>query len=101
MESPRSDSSTDVRFAPSSDPAQWVVMSLKLNRKLDARRFYNIYWWDGGRWVDESLTDAALTPWTDHSTNTVSRRLKHFSGYSVTAGRREAETETEGATTEY
>ena len=36
--------------------------------------------------VDESVTDPSLTTYTDKATGRVSRRLKHFSGYTVVFG---------------
>jgi hypothetical protein len=36
--------------------------------------------------IDESLTDPSLKTYTDPATGRVSRRLKHFSGYTVVFG---------------
>ena len=80
--------SPDVRFVPSADPAQWVYLSLR-EQTFDDSLKYNILWWNPqGGWVDESLTDPTLRATIDKPF--VTRRLKHFSGYSVTAGRAES-----------
>jgi hypothetical protein len=79
-----------VRFVPSPSWAtdRWVVLSLKESHALqlddDA---YKILWRGShGAWIDESLRDATLRAWVDRGGNRVSRRIKHFSGYNVTAG---------------
>jgi hypothetical protein len=80
--------SPDVRFVPSADPAQWVYLSLR-EPSLDETLKYNILWWNPqGGWVDESLTDSTLRATVQNPF--ITRRVKHFSGYSVTAGRAEA-----------
>ena len=86
----------DVRFALTSDPTRWVVLSMKQQGRLDVTKLYNILWLHQGDWIDESRTDASLLPWTDYVNGTVARRLKHFSGYSVTAGRSGGDDGTEG-----
>jgi hypothetical protein len=75
----------DVRFAPSVDPLRWVTLSMKLYGNMDPMESYNILWYNSGQWVDESKTDPSLRPVEDRVLNRVTRRLKHFSGYSVTA----------------
>ena len=80
--------SPDLRFAPTSDPSQFAVLSMRDNGgKIASTVGYNILWWDGARWVDESLTDPSLKPWAERQANYVNRRVKHLSGYSTTAGR--------------
>ena len=80
-----------VRFVPPSRPRdtdRWVVLSLQERRALDhADDAYQILWrGDQGGWIDESLTDWTLRAWVDRSGRRVIRRIKHFSGYNVTAG---------------
>jgi hypothetical protein len=75
----------DIRFAPSVDPTRWVTLSMKVYDRMDPLESYNILWYNSGRWVDESKTDPSLRPFEDRAFNRVTRRLKHFSGYSVTA----------------
>lgn len=79
-----------LRFVPAAanDTSRWVVLTLHEPKSVDASLPYAIAWlrpWDM-RWVDESLQDPTLRAWIDQSNNNVSRRLKHFSGYNVTAG---------------
>lgn len=87
----------DVRFVPTVDPLRMVTLSMHQTGRLDVTKLYNILWLNQGDWIDESKTDPTLLPWTDYSTGTVGRRLKHFSGYSVTAGRAASEESSEGA----
>ena len=46
-----------------------------------------ILWFYKGEWIDESITDATLETRADGRNGRVYRRIKHFSGYLVTAGR--------------
>lgn len=78
----------DLRFAPSSDPKKWVVLSLHDKKVISQLRQYSILWlqpWDH-EWADESATDVTLKAWTSKDDNVVSRRIKHFSGYMILAG---------------
>ncbi|HYD54108.1 MAG TPA: hypothetical protein VEA99_15845 [Gemmatimonadaceae bacterium] len=81
--------SPDVRFVPSQNPARWVMLSMKVRGQMRPMDNYNILWFDAGEWVDESLGDPTLKAHEDRIGHRVTRRLKHFSGYSVTAGRRD------------
>lgn len=81
---PRIDFSPDLRFVPTADPSQWVVLSMKVNRSMQDLSSYNIYWWYGNKWVDESKADPTLLPYQDRIGNRVARRLKHLSGYTAT-----------------
>jgi hypothetical protein len=80
--------SPDLRFAPSDDESRWVTLSLKDSRGIDPSLYYAILWFDkqGGAWVDESQTDPTLKARTNQSGNLVTRRLKHFSDYSLYSG---------------
>jgi len=79
-----------VRFVPASarDYDNWVILSFREPKSLRADRDYQILWKSsgGGKWIDESKYDPTLRAWTDRGGNRVSRRIKHFSGYNVTAG---------------
>jgi hypothetical protein len=78
-----------LRFAPASatDQSYWVILTLQEKIKLNSNLTYAIRWLaPDGTWIDESLADASMRAWTDKSGNKVSRRIKHFSGYNVTAG---------------
>jgi hypothetical protein len=79
-----------LRFVPAavSDSSRWVVLTLHEPSSLSAGQQYGIAWyrpWDM-RWVDESVTDPTLRAWPDVRNSEVTRRIKHFSGYNVTAG---------------
>ena len=78
-----------LRFVPSSpwSFSRWVILSFREPRSLRTDVDYEILWkGPSGRWIDESKTDPTLRAWSDWSGNRVSRRIKHFSGYNVTAG---------------
>jgi hypothetical protein len=76
-----------LRFAPGTDRRHWVVLTLQERIRLNPLFKYVIKWQaPDGSWVDESLTDPTMLAWTDPTGNKVSRRIKHFSGYNVTAG---------------
>ena len=87
---PRIEFQPALRFVPTSDAAKWVTLTLKdqAASSVQPGQSLVITWRDGaGNWVDESLTDATLTTRTDPTTSSMSRRIKHFSGYMVAAGR--------------
>ena len=79
----------DLRFAPAGahETSRWVILSM-YDRKLlnDVDNYSILYVMPNGTLIDESLTDRTLCAWTDKRTNTVFRRIKHFSGYMVSAG---------------
>lgn len=77
-----------LRFVPTSDPSQFVAITMKDYYNLDPSYHYPIFWQrpSDGEWVDESVSDPSLGSFTDLVGNRVSRRLKHFSGYLVGAG---------------
>lgn len=79
--------SPDLRFVPTSDPSQYVTISMKDIDPLDATYHYPIFWYRAtdGMWVDESATDPSVTSTEDLNGNRVSRRVKHFSGYLIGA----------------
>lgn len=75
--------SPSVRFVPTSDPSQYVTISMKDYWDLDPNGIYPLYWQNpvDQTWVDESATDPTMASVMDLVGNRVSRRLKHFSGY--------------------
>jgi hypothetical protein len=80
--------SPELRFVPADARSvlHWVVLSLHSQKRLHDLSAYSIlYKYDGGTWVDESLTDPTLRAWLDPLHNSVYRRVKHFSGYMVAA----------------
>jgi len=76
-----------LRFVPATDRSRWVVLTLQERIRLNSEAMYAIRWQaPDGSWIDESLSDPTMLAWTDRAGNKVSRRIKHFSGYNVTAG---------------
>ena len=74
-----------LRFVPTSDPSQYVTITLKDYYDLDPSLHYPIVWQrpSDGLWVDESASDPSMATIQEVVGNRVSRRLKHFSGYMV------------------
>jgi hypothetical protein len=82
-----------LRFVPTSDMSKWVTLTLKDQAASSAQTGQSlvITWRDeSGNWVDESLTDPTLRTVVDPASSSVSRRIKHFSGYLVSVGRTSA-----------
>jgi hypothetical protein len=79
--------SPDLRFVPTSDPSQYVRITMKDYVPLDSAARYPIYWLrpSDSTWVDESMVDSTELSVMDLNGNKVSRRVKHFSGYLVGA----------------
>jgi hypothetical protein len=83
----RVDFDKHVRFVPSNNPSQWVVIQFAdLQASLDP--FFNILYCPTATsgCYDESTTDPSLLTVRDPITGRVTRRIKHFSGYNVAAG---------------
>ena len=83
----RIDFDKHIRFVPSSDPADWVVLTFAdFQASLDP--FFNILYCPEitGPCYNEAMTDPSLLTFRNPSTGQVMRRIKHFSGYNVTAG---------------
>ena len=82
--------SPELRFVPADADAsrRWVILSLHDHKRLNAASIYNVLYAsnDLDGWVDESLSDPTLRAWLDPLHNSIVRRIKHFSGYWVTAG---------------
>lgn len=79
----------ELRFVPAreSDVANWVILSLHDQRRLrDASGYSILYYGGDAGWVDEELKDPTLHAWINYVTNSVSRRIKHFSGYMLASG---------------
>lgn len=81
--------SPELRFVPADahSTSNWVVLSLHDHRELLEQDAYSILYNPDGTntWIDESLTDPTLCAWIDLAHNSVYRRVKHFSGYLVSA----------------
>jgi len=86
----RVDFSQSVRFVPSNDQAQWVKLTFgDLQASLDP--FYNILYCPTATSAcfDESINDPTLRTLRNPLTGKIGRRIKHFSGYNIAAGRSE------------
>jgi hypothetical protein len=79
-----------VRFRPSSNPFQWVWMYMR-TEAVERGESLTILWSPefGLPGIDESLTDPTLRTYVNPWLDVAYRRIKHFSGYNVTAGRSE------------
>lgn len=84
---PHADFSPNVRFAPSADPAGWVMLSFN-DSWASLNLLSNIMYCPtpNSACMNEALTDPSLVTSHDPITGNVMRRVKHFSGYNVTAG---------------
>jgi hypothetical protein len=78
-----------IRFVPAGakDVDRWVVLSLSERAAREGKNKWNILWRDpAGGWVDESRKDPTMQTFVTRGGRRVARRIKHFSGYNVTAG---------------
>jgi hypothetical protein len=79
-----------LRFAPSADSTQWVQIYLYSDGALDPDNLpeMTILWSSGigDPGVDESVDDATQRTFVDVDQGIAFRRIKHFSGYSVSSG---------------
>ncbi len=81
-----------VRFVPTSNPAGWVMLSL-YDYGASTLAWLNIEYCKDlksqakDNCKDESKDDPTLATVKNPVTNQYTRRLKHFSGYSLTSGR--------------
>lgn len=74
-----------LRFVPNKTVI--LSMTLRDEPEEDQNQLLRILWRnEQDVWVDESLTDATLESRISHGGKKVWRRIKHFSGYMVTAG---------------
>lgn len=94
------DFTPSLRFVPSSHPSRWVWMFMRTPEAVgatgDLTRF-NILWTRaiGDAGVDETSSDPTMRTYVDTWMGVSMRRIKHFSGYTATAGR-ECQAGTEG-----
>ena len=86
---PHLDFDRHVRFVPSDNPASWVMLTLS-----DYGTGINL--WSMISWcatelqsscVNEAAADPTVATVTNPVTGKLTRRVKHFSGYSLTSGR--------------
>jgi len=83
----RVDFDRHLRFVPSNNSWQWVVLSFAdFQASLDP--FFNILYCPTATsgCFDESVNDPTLLTVRNPITGKVTRRIKHFSGYNVAAG---------------
>lgn len=80
----------ELRFVPADERSvfRWVILSLHDQKRIHDLEDYNILYYAGAQlgWINEESTDPTLHAWIDRPTNSVSRRIKHFSGYMLAAG---------------
>jgi hypothetical protein len=84
---PHIDFSPSVRFVPSVNPADWVILTFG-DAWAAQDPLYNIFYCVTGnttRCVNEATTDPSLATLRDPITGRIYRRVKHFSGYMVGA----------------
>jgi len=86
------DFTPSLRFVPSANPARWVWIMMYTPEAIDASANlsrFNILWIKslGGAAVDETPADSTLRTYVDTWQGLSMRRIKHFTGYQVGAGR--------------
>ena len=84
---PQVDFTPSVRFVPSADTAQWVMLTFA-DTAAAASPMYNIDYCPSSTATcyDESQLDSTLATYRDPISGQLTRRIKHFSGYNVAAG---------------
>ena len=93
---PQVDFQPAMRFSPTlGDGVQLFLMDKKSAYDPSAKILY-CAGTTSSTCVDESLTDPSLATRTDAPNGFVYRRIKHFSGYNVTAGRAVEEVSVDG-----
>jgi hypothetical protein len=86
------DFSPELRFVPSANPSSWVWMFMYTPQSVgasgDLSRF-NIFFAQsiGAPAVNDAATDATMRTYVDTRSGVSYRRIKHFTGYVVGAGR--------------
>jgi hypothetical protein len=80
----RVDFSPRMRFNPAGKPVELKMKDSFLS-SADLGILYCAD--DAAECVDESLTDPSLVTYSESGGNAYSRRIKHFSGYNIAAGR--------------
>jgi hypothetical protein len=85
------DFKTPLRFVPTNNPAQYVWMMMytpgAINSTGDLEQF-TIYYTPtlNGPMYDEAASDPTLRTYVDSRSGISMRRIKHFSGYTSSAG---------------
>ncbi len=89
---PRVDFEPSVRFVPSLDPRNWVILQFA-DLEASLNPFFNINYCPTATSTcyNEGKLDPSLATVRDPKTGRITRRIKHFSGYNVAAGEEMAE----------
>ena len=86
------DFSPALRFVPSPNPNRWVYVMINTPAAQGASEFdldqFNILYASsiGGALEDDAATDATMRTYVDTDRGISIRRVKHFSGYTASAG---------------
>ena len=85
------DFSPELRFVPSNNPTRWVWLVMNTPQARGARgdlSSFNIMYAEsiGGVTVNDAAADSSLRTYVDTFSGTAFRRIKHFSGYTASAG---------------
>lgn len=84
---PNIDFNPSIRFVPSLDPLKWVRLSFTDYSAAWSLTGNILYCADvGGACSDESKVDLTMATFRDPVSGRLTRRVKHFSGYSITTG---------------
>jgi hypothetical protein len=84
---PRIDFSPDVRFVPTANPLGWVTITFTdFFASIDPLAAILYCRTPTAGCTNEALTDPTLATVVNPVTGTLTRRIKHFSGYNVAAG---------------
>lgn len=85
------DFTPSIRFVPSSNPRDWawIYMYTPTARGASDLSAFNILYATriGGPTTDDAVGDQTLRTYVDTQSGVSMRRIKHFSGYTVSAGR--------------
>ena len=94
---PRVDFDKEIRFVPTDKPNGWVILSF--TDYAAAQGWLNILYCPNTKsngCIDESKKDPTLVTFRDPKTGRLTRRIKHFSGYTLGAGDDSSGTSTGG-----
>jgi hypothetical protein len=84
---PRIDFNQDLRFLPTTDASKFVVVTFADQKAANAFGTDILYCRSSTTGcIKESNNDATMATVVDPGTGQVRRRVKHFSGYSITTG---------------
>lgn len=76
-----------IRFVPTKDPSRYVTITMASAGTVGARDVskFNIYYtpYIGGHGTNEAANDGSMISYVNTFAGSVTRRIKHFSGYTV------------------